>query len=69
MITQSIRNLHTPYHFRLKYDLVIINEYKFYVDFKGLMYFDHGGPISPTNLIKDRKFINKFYQNLKENKE
>lgn len=68
MITSPIRKLQTSYLLTVKYRLVIINEYKFYVDFKGLMYFDQGGPISPTNLIKDKKFINKFYQNLKPNK-
>ena len=50
-----------------KYSLVILNEYNFYVDFKGVMYFDTGGPISPTNIIKDKKFIHKFYKSLREN--
>jgi hypothetical protein len=54
---------------RITYGIVIVNEYKFYVDFKGIMYFDSGAPISPTNIIKDKKFIQKFYQSLKDNKE
>ena len=31
------------------------------------MYFDTGGPISPTNIIKDKKFIAKFYKSLRQN--
>ena len=52
---------------KINFNLIIINEYKFYVDFKGMMYFDDGGPISPTNIIKDKKFIAKFYNSLKLN--
>jgi hypothetical protein len=53
--------------FKTAYTLIILNEYKFYVDFKGIMYFDDGGPISPTNIIKDKKFLKKFYLSLKNN--
>lgn len=52
---------------KVVYSLVILNEYKFYVDFKGIMYFDDGKPISPTNIIKDKKFLNKFYKSLNKN--
>lgn len=68
MITRSTRTAYSSFNFtRLLYNIVIINDYKFYIDFKGSMYFDHGGPISPTNIIKDKKFINKFYQSLNIN--
>jgi hypothetical protein len=70
MITQSTRKTYSSFNFtRILFNIVIINDYKFYVDFKGIMFFDHGGPISPTNIIKDHKFINKFYQSLKINEE
>jgi len=49
--------------------LILLTEYKFYIDFKGNMYFDQPGPLSPTNIIKDKKFIKKFYQSLKKNEE
>ena len=51
------------------FNLLILNEYRFCVDFKGIMHFDYGGPISPTNVIKDRKFIQKFYRSVKGNAE
>ena len=49
--------------------LVLLTEYKFYIDFKGNIYFDQPGPLSPANIIKDKKFIKKFYQSLKKNDE
>lgn len=41
------------------------NEYNFYVDFKGLLYFDDGTPFLYPNCVKDVKFITFFYKNLK----
>lgn len=40
------------------------NEYNFYIDFKGLMYFDDGTPYLYPNCIKDKKFIAQFYKHL-----
>jgi hypothetical protein len=40
---------------------VIINEYKFYVDFKGLLYFEDTRDYIYPNAIKDRKFISQLY--------
>lgn len=42
----------------------IHNEYKFYVDFKGLLYFDDGTPFVYPNCVKDHKFINELYKKL-----
>lgn len=42
----------------------ILNEYKFYVDFNGLMYFDDEGSKNYTAIIRDAKFIHKFYQEM-----
>jgi len=46
---------------------VVINEYKFLIDFKGMMYFDDSDLSSGKNVIRDVKFVNKFYQNLQKN--
>ncbi len=40
--------------------------YHFYVDFKGLMYFDDTTPFIFPNAIKDRKFIEFFYRNIRK---
>lgn len=53
---------------RVRFSIVIVNEYKFYIDFKGVMHFDEG-TFSLANAIRDKKFINKFYQVLKKNDE
>jgi hypothetical protein len=45
---------------------IIQNEYNFYVDFKGLLYFDDGTPFVYPNCIKDVKFITNFYKNLRK---
>ena len=52
---------------RIKYGLVVINEYKFYIDFKGMMYFDDSDLNNTKNVIRDVKFVNKFYQTLQKN--
>jgi hypothetical protein len=41
------------------------NQYNFYVDFKGLLYFDDGTPFLYPNCIKDTKFITQFYKHLR----
>lgn len=47
---------------------VVVTEYKFWVDFQGLMYFDDPeAHRNPRNQIRDRKFIQKFYDSLREN--
>lgn len=47
---------------------VVVTEYKFWVDFQGLMYFDDTEALrNPRNQIRDRKFIEKFYDSLREN--
>ena len=46
---------------------IIQNEYNFYIDFKGLLYFDDGSPMIYPNCVKDHKFINQMYKNLKKN--
>ena len=46
---------------------VIHNEYNFYVDFKGLLYFDDGTPFIYPNCVKDHKFVNQMYNHLKSN--
>lgn len=43
----------------------ITNSYNFYVDFKGLLYFDDGTPFLYPNCIKDVKFITQLYKNMK----
>jgi hypothetical protein len=42
----------------------INNEYKFYVDFKGLLYFEEVNNYIYPNAVKDKKFIKYLYQNL-----
>ena len=42
----------------------INNEYKFYVDFKGLLYFEDVKNYIYPNAVKDKKFIKYLYQNL-----
>lgn len=47
---------------------VVVTEYKFWVDFQGLMYFDDAQVHhNPRNQIRDLKFIDKFYHSLREN--
>lgn len=67
MITIIARKAYSLPFNRISFGNATLNVYRFYVDFKGIMYFDDGGPISPTNIIKDKKFIQKFYQSLKRN--
>ena len=43
------------------------HSYRFYVDFKGLLYFDDGTPFTIANTIKDKKFIAQLYKNLQVN--
>ena len=42
----------------------VINEYRFYVDFKGMLYFEDTKEFTYPNSIKDKKFITQFYENL-----
>lgn len=65
--TSLIRKLHRSLLTPLTFSLVIVNDYKFYVDFKGSLYFDQPGPLSPANIIKDKKFVKKLYQSLRRN--
>lgn len=44
---------------------IVLNSYNFYVDFKGLLYFDDSTPFIFPNCIKDIKFITQFYKHLK----
>jgi len=39
----------------------VINEYRFYVDFKGMLYFEDTKEFTYPNSIKDKKFITQFY--------
>lgn len=39
----------------------VINEYRFYVDFKGMLYFEDTKEFIYPNSIKDKKFITQFY--------
>jgi hypothetical protein len=49
---------------------VVVNQYRFLIDFQGLMYFDDEQTHkNPKNLIRDRKFIEKFYRSLRINEE
>ena len=53
---QTIRTL----NFKRTYNVakVFINEYKFFIDFKGIMYFDDDQMTKNTkNVINDKKFI------------
>lgn len=53
---------------RRSFASIVFNQYKFYVDFQGLLYFDdHHIHSNPKNLIRDLKFIQKFYRCLKPN--
>lgn len=53
---------------RYSFAKVVVTEYKFWVDFQGLMYFDDPEALrNPRNQIRDRKFIDKFYDSLREN--
>lgn len=47
-----------------KISTIITNEYKFYVDFKGMLYFEDSKEYVYPNSIKDKKFINQLYENL-----
>jgi hypothetical protein len=47
-----------------KIHTIITNEYKFYVDFKGLLHFEDTKNYIYSNSIKDKKFINQLYSNL-----
>ncbi len=45
-----------------RFSRVVITEYKFWVDLKGLLYFDDPKTYqNPRNQIRDRKFIEKLY--------
>ena len=52
---------------KLSHSIIFINEYKFFVDFKGLMHFDDEEVSSGKNIIRDLKFVSKFYQTLRKN--
>lgn len=39
----------------------VMNEYRFYVDFKGNLYFEDSKEYIYPNSIKDKKFITQFY--------
>lgn len=39
----------------------VMNEYRFYVDFKGMLYFEDSKDYIFPNSIKDKKFITQFY--------
>jgi hypothetical protein len=67
MICKKLSQLRTNLMSRIKYGLVVINEYKFYIDFKGMMYFDDSDLNNTKNVIRDVKFVNKFYQTLQKN--
>ena len=45
--------------------VIVENSYNFYVDFKGMLYFDDGSPTNFPNAIKDAKFLSQFFKNLK----
>jgi hypothetical protein len=51
-----------------KFAQIIINQYHFYIDFKGTLFFDDKSPAIYSNAIRDEKFLKNFYQNLKYNK-
>jgi len=40
---------------------LVISEYKFYVDFKGMLYFEDSKDYIYPNAIKDKKFITQLY--------
>lgn len=40
---------------------LIMNEYKFHVDFKGMLYFEDSKDYIYPNAIKDKKFITQLY--------
>jgi len=42
----------------------VMNEYRFYVDFKGNLYFEDSKEYIYPNSIKDKKFITQFYEHL-----
>jgi hypothetical protein len=42
---------------KMRYAQLIINQYKFYIDFRGLMYFEDGKDQNYNNIIRDKKFI------------
>lgn len=63
MLTNSCRQI--ARYFKFATATFIQSEYNFYVDFKGLMYFDDGTPFLYPNSIKDVKFITQFYKHLK----
>ena len=42
---------------RYLYSIVMTHEYRFRVDFKGMLYFDDQSDPSLNNIIKDKKFI------------
>lgn len=63
MLTNSVKYIQVYCKFATT--TFIQSEYNFYVDFKGLMYFDDGTPFLYPNCIKDVKFITQFYRHLK----
>lgn len=52
--------------FRFATQTIVHNEYNFFVDFKGHLYFDDGTPFVYTNSVKDAKFIAQLYKNLRK---
>jgi len=67
MIRKTLTHLRPTLQNRIKYGLVVINEYTFFIDFKGMMHFDDSDFSSGKNVIRDVKFVNKFYQTLQKN--
>lgn len=52
--------------FKISYAQSNVHSYRFFVDSRGLMYFDDEFlHTNPKNLIKDRKFIQKFYSSMR----
>lgn len=65
MIRNLFPNLILKHNLKFSTSTFITNSYNFYVDFKGLLYFDDGTPFLYPNCIKDVKFITQLYKNLK----
>lgn len=68
MLTKKLNMLRNSYQF-IRFNFatttIIQNSYNFYVDFKGLLYFDDSTPFIFPNCLKDIKFITQFYKHLK----
>lgn len=67
MILKTLPQLRPNLQCKIVYGKVIINEYKFFIDFKGMMHFDDPDLSSGKNVIRDVKFVSKFYQTLQKN--